>query len=551
MGFNLTIRSSIIIIISILVLLLGISLILLLNNVGKDILSLQLQSDISHVEVIPESSQKGTIFLIKAVIDKKESQDYEIIIENDDSSHSVYLYDDGKHYDREAGDGYYGGFLDSTRLDYGKYDIKANDHIKTLSKLTVSGKDCERLVGNKDSLINFVILPSGYDSYEDFKIDANKLLSGTDSIIGIEPFKSNLDKFSFTLLNTTKDLGCEVGCYGVSTAVCCIDKKVEIEATKCDADSVIVLVNEDSLCGSASSYAKICAKNPSAKVGLIHEVGHSFADLADEYVYSDYYGDYDIGKIDSVNCDESGCDSWSDVTDGCYKGCSYSNLFRPSFNNSVMYDLVPSFNIVCQNEILDLVSEIQDSKADFRKSFIVRLEANEEDLMIKDAFIKPINTPVQTKESLYKAVIKDSENNKIHETNVYIPDKMFLLPGPDSRLIIKDSTEFLIFLPYQTDAKSLEIYKNNELIAGERLDILVNKCGNNICDETENHKSCSTDCELKDNFCETSICDPDCESQKYCLITSKLKIIVPILLVLISALIIAYIIIVAYKKSKK
>ena len=43
---------------------------------------------------------------------------------------------------------------------------------------------------------------------------------------------------------------------------------------------------------------------------LVHEFGHSFGDLADEYVDEKYYSQVAFDVSDYANCDNAACSSW-------------------------------------------------------------------------------------------------------------------------------------------------------------------------------------------------------------------------------------------------
>ena len=312
-----SLSSFVIIVLSVVVVIFGIFFALQSSEITDvfDDIPLPFGSDL-NVVIEPESSIVGTVFAIRADLPKKETQDFTMRIDSEEGSDFVVLYDDGEHFDFEAGDGIYKGFFDSSGKSLGEYEV-FSDSQESVGEFKLYEPGCELVRGNpSEDKINFVILPSGYDNYGDFKKDAEDILSGSDSLMEIEPFKSNSGEFSFSLVNSSQDLGCQIGCRGIDSIVCCDDKKVLQEASQCHYDNIFILVNDDKLCGSASAYAKVCAGNSLSNLALVHELGHSFADLADEYIYADQYGDYDIGSINNLNCAEEGCEKWADITSG-------------------------------------------------------------------------------------------------------------------------------------------------------------------------------------------------------------------------------------------
>lgn len=514
-------RTIVIIILSIVGFLLGVLLLIQIAGI-KDILPVISSSDKLSVKVIPESSQLGTSFLINAVYtEKREQQDLNLRIESLTYSGLVDLYDDGLHSDKDANDGVYGGYFDSTNKPLGNYDIKNQGDVLTSFKIYES--NCEFIEGVPgDDKINFVIVPSGYTDYNEFKKDALDLLDCNNCFFNKEPFKSNEDRFSFSIVNIS-DLNCEVGCHEVSTIVCCDSSKVLKQASQCHADSIYVLVNDDAECGSSSSFAKICSKNFYANRILMHELGHSFADLADEYVYSDYYGDYNIGIINNANCDDnSECSKWTNITDGCYKGCTYSNLYRSTYSNSVMVDLYPEYNPVCREHIKDVIQEQRLEEEQIErlmpsgKSYFVNLRYENGNIEIKEVYLIPVKAGTDMKKSDYSVKINLGDNEK-YSTSLYVPK--IELPVVNSSPVVLNSVDFSVVLPY-IPADNLVVYDKEKPVAKIFLPF-ADKCGNGICDKGETNLDCS-DCSVEnDNFCQTSECDPNCASQKNCEVVEK------------------------------
>jgi len=513
MGVNLSIKSFVIIFISIIVLIAGVVLIAKTSQITDilDDLPRPFEQPGVLVKVIPQSAQVGTQFLINSYHPQPlQRQDLNLIIKQGSASYAIILYDDGQHMDNEPNDGVFGGFFNSEDKSLGQYEI--TDTNKTFATFTVFKPGCEIIKTNKQKeSIDFVILSQEYENYANFKQDAEKIISGSNSITEIEPFKSNQDLLSFTLVNTTENLGCEINCQDIQGLVCCNDKKVIEQASQCNYDHIFILINSNQACGSASTYAKVCAKDSDAKLVLVHELGHSFADLADEYVYEDY----DIGEIDNVNCAAEGCEKWAPITSNCIPGCTYSNLFRSS-PNSIMYDLSPFFNDVSKNHIQNLINNhIQIERSTYvaqlsPKSYSINLRYDRGRIEIRDIHLRPIKAPTNPKQSNYSATIKDSNNQILFSQNLSIKPTIQTYPGT-GHPIIQDSFEMPVLIPYYPDAARLEIRENKKTVQTISVSSLSNTCGDSECQESENHLSCEIDCEIgEDNFCQSTGEDPDC-----------------------------------------
>ena len=84
---------------------------------------------------------------------------------------------------------------------------------------------------------------------------------------------------------------------------------------------------------------------------VMHEFGHSFGDLADEYV-DDYYLSFSFKGDNYPNCDSSSCDKWAETEGtGCFKGCSTDGFYRGT-KNSLMKSLSAKYFGPINKEVL-------------------------------------------------------------------------------------------------------------------------------------------------------------------------------------------------------
>jgi hypothetical protein len=117
-----------------------------------------------------------------------------------------------------------------------------------------------------------------------------------------------------------------------------------LSGTSIDADMKFVTVNETKYGGGGGTYAVYAGGNASALEIAVHEVGHSFADLADEYGGSGSYSGSEPRAV-NVTTDSSGS-KWSKWlgyeqdgigTIGAYEGGVYvdQGVYRPSLNSKM------------------------------------------------------------------------------------------------------------------------------------------------------------------------------------------------------------------------
>jgi hypothetical protein len=142
-------------------------------------------------------------------------------------------------------------------------------------------------------------------------------------------------------------------------------------------DSIIVLVNSTKYGGGGGSIA-VSSVHPSASEIVLHEYGHSFAGLADEYDYggsgvpsSDYEPnvdfDYELANlkwkdwvVTSTPLPTPATSSYDTVV-GAFAGAKYwsSGIYRP-WNNCLMRSLGRDFCPVCkQAHVLEITSLLQ------------------------------------------------------------------------------------------------------------------------------------------------------------------------------------------------
>lgn len=214
-----------------------------------------------------------------------------------------------------------------------------------------------QISGFSDNMFDIAFIGSGFTSIDEVKSLVSEIVdkNGTNGgLFSVEPFRSNKSKINVWLVNwvgtmsdiyTQTDVLTSLNC-GASTGY----RKPE----------VVVLLSKNpsfwphSFRSSGQIYLSdaggVFENTSDWQIMFIHELGHAFGGLADEYLLSpeeaqqiiSYYGT-------GPNCDSSfsgsenvSCPKWSwaeNVSNdaGCYAGCTASYLYRPSWN-SVMRD---------------------------------------------------------------------------------------------------------------------------------------------------------------------------------------------------------------------
>ncbi|MBI5529140.1 MAG: hypothetical protein HY897_22675 [Deltaproteobacteria bacterium] len=185
--------------------------------------------------------------------------------------------------------------------------------------------------------------------------------------LAMEPYKGVADKMNIYRFDNLTDLGCEYNCSGIARLICCNDSSVSSAAAGAPRDEVLVIVNNNEYGGSGSLEWGMCfdaatfavtykdltgiyGADWTAKQVAVHETGHSMGGLWDEYEYG-ISGNYGEGP----NCiHDNTCALWNGTPGtGCFAGCSYDGMYRPTQNGCLMNTFSPTggfkFCPVCIN----------------------------------------------------------------------------------------------------------------------------------------------------------------------------------------------------------
>lgn len=251
--------------------------------------------------------------------------------------------------------------------------------------------------GESSKKVDIVILPEGYTKSEmdRFKQDCQKFI---DYFFTKSPFKENKDKFNIwrveapseqsgtdfpskgiwnkTLLNTN------FSTFGTERYLMTFDNKsVRDVASNVPYDQIYILVNSNEYGGGAIyNYYSVCVNgNRFSDRVFVHEFGHGFASLADEYVtddvsYQNFY-DLEVEPVDANLTTLVDFDSkWKKLVDpntpiptpenpeyknavGAFEGGGYvaKGIYRPMMDCIMRSNATSDFCVVCKKTIQDMI----------------------------------------------------------------------------------------------------------------------------------------------------------------------------------------------------
>lgn len=239
--------------------------------------------------------------------------------------------------------------------------------------------------GEMEHKVDLLFVPEGYtaEQMDEFHRDCRKFM---EYLFSMEPYKSRKDDFNVTAVDVvSSESGTDIPDLGVwkHTALNShfytfyIDRYLTVTDYKAIADNVagvpfdalFIVVNEEKYGGGGiyNSYALGTAGNDQSYQVFVHEFGHSFAGLGDEYFTSEvaYEGFYDTGVEPwepniTTMVDFAG--KWKDMIDsgkwdkeqvGIHEGGGYmaKGVYRSREDCRMRTNSAPDFCPVCQRAI--------------------------------------------------------------------------------------------------------------------------------------------------------------------------------------------------------
>ncbi|MCH5232268.1 MAG: peptidase M64 [Muribaculaceae bacterium] len=238
--------------------------------------------------------------------------------------------------------------------------------------------------GDPKDVIDIAILSEGYTEAEmdSFINHSQKIVN---EILSYEPFASKKDKFNFVAVPVpSRDSGVSIPvkdewketAFGSHFSTFHSPRYLTVPKVKAMHEALegipyehlFVVVNTPEYGGGGifNSYQVAAAKNRFTLPVAVHEFGHSFAGLADEYFYADEEDDtypldvepWEANITTMVDFDSK----WADIADGekvgVFQGGGYKTLgiFRPTETCRMRDNFFPTFCPVCEKEILKIIN---------------------------------------------------------------------------------------------------------------------------------------------------------------------------------------------------
>jgi len=300
--------------------------------------------------------------------------------------------------------GYFTEHIFNTRVNPQSYDIIKEDrasHVRILDSVQN---------GHYSEKVDLAIIAEGFTSNELTRFQ-NAAHDFVDTMFTISPFKEYRDAFNiYYIARPSSDAGTDeprkdifrktplntsFNTFNSQRYMMTFDtKSVHDIASIAPYDAIIILVNSETYGGGGiyNFYASTSAFNEWSAYVFVHEFGHSFAGLGDEYytsdvAYSEFYSPgtepwevnvsalldlnnvkwdkyidqgipiptpWDKEKFDNKNSEyRKGLEHPYRGKVGAFEGAGYAfkGLYRPSLNCIMFSKGLPGFDPVCQNAI--------------------------------------------------------------------------------------------------------------------------------------------------------------------------------------------------------
>lgn len=224
--------------------------------------------------------------------------------------------------------------------------------------------------GNSNDKVDILIIGAEYNSPAELKNAINKLFSleSNNKYIGffdVEPFKSNKNKFNIWMIPAQEYTTKEVGVCGQSCSQLVDFEKDTAYIAQCpNVDTTITIFKTAKFrsCAGGGQWSSLSCQDEEDQGKLIlHESGHSFGRLADEYTEPSK-GSHPWGPNCAASKNEA-MQKWGDLAGqgdiGYFQGCSYTdNNIRPN-QNSLMrsHYSATSYGLVNERAILKILEK--------------------------------------------------------------------------------------------------------------------------------------------------------------------------------------------------
>lgn len=318
--------------------------------------------------------QTGGIVFAKDI--KRASALLDVVLPDDNKLHKIMVYEVQKNSQLKP---IYSEILGKpTRDSINKSLRKSTENAVSTESASSSG--VVKVIDNGDSLnrTDLVFLSEGYTQAQlpQFNNDVDTIIAG---VFKVAPYKEYKNLFNVwrvaaasavtgagtngTTINTR--FGANFGCHNIAHLLCINETKVmsyiNSVLTADQADQVVVVVNSKAYGGSGGTVPAMSLA-PDAINIMLHEVGHSFGKLGDEYTWGTCINGEPVEANVTTSATGNKWSHWLTASNiGAYKGARYceDGMYRPT-NDSMMNHLGQPFYQVNEEQLVKRIYDFVD-----------------------------------------------------------------------------------------------------------------------------------------------------------------------------------------------
>ncbi len=204
---------------------------------------------------------------------------------------------------------------------------------------------CKLIQGTgKPSNLDILYMGSGFANLTQFH---ESVVASSSVLLGTAPFSVQKSRINVWELSERTSFDCVTA--EPRLFKCNDANQIAESRKKCLNDHVVIVVKSNEWRGAGGEFTTISSWTGMDKTVVIHELGHSFGKLHDEYVYGagDGFTPQNLGMDASPNCDpSSACPKFTALGGNvCLQKCSFNNYYR-SIDNGLMSTLGQPFGAV-------------------------------------------------------------------------------------------------------------------------------------------------------------------------------------------------------------
>lgn len=365
--------------------------------------------------------------------------------------------------------------------------------------------------GSTDTLINIVILGDGYtqNQLEKFVDDAR---NGSEALFNELPYSNYQNYFNVFLIKVPSNksgaaddpenlidnyYGSTYNAYGIQRLLVPmrVAKVTNVLANNFPTYDQVMMIVNDTRYGGSGGWISTSSTHADAFELVLHELGHSFADLIDEYWAGEQYAREGINMTQETNLDLLKWINWyRDLGVGLYPHSESPTWYRPHQNCKMRY-LGAAYCAVCKEGIIERIHSLVSPLTSYIPGS-ASLNPSDYPIYFNLNLIKPEPNTLQIKWTLNNSpfdLYTDSVKIDSHE----------LLSGSNSLSVtIEDTTELLRVDEHNQIHMSIVTWNIEKSITGiENVAVSSNKMNFSIYPNPfQNYLTIKTEQEMEENL---------------------------------------------------